>query len=87
VSSQTEHPELVFRLLEIVAAPEFQAKNIETCHLPITKSGVRHELVQNDPFLSGVTYMIDYTTFLPNHPNFVSYSSIFYKSNTVSTDG
>lgn len=80
VSSQTEHPELVSRLLEIVAGPEFQAKNVKTCHLPITKSGVQHEVVQNDPFLSRVTYMIDYTTFLPNHPDFVNYSSIFYKA-------
>ncbi|MCD5406222.1 MAG: extracellular solute-binding protein [Desulfotomaculum sp.] len=80
VSAQTEHPELVTRLLELVAAPEFQAANVETGHLPITKSGIKHERVQADPFLSTVTYMIEYTTFQPNHPDFVSYGGAFYKA-------
>jgi inositol-phosphate transport system substrate-binding protein len=81
VSSQTEHPELVIRLLELVAAPEYQAKHsVETFHLPINKSGADVEEFKNDEFLSTVTYMLDYTTFLPNHADFNKYADAYFKA-------
>lgn len=81
VSAQTEHPDLVKRLLELVAAPEYQVKHsIETCHLPINKSGAEDSEFQKDAYLSSVTYMLDYTTFLPNNQNFNKYSDALYKA-------
>lgn len=81
VSSQTENPDLVKRLLEIVAAPEYQVKHsVETYHLPINKSGAADAEFKKDEFLSSVTYMLDYTSFIPNNQNFNQYSDAFYKA-------
>ncbi|WAA10538.1 ABC transporter substrate-binding protein [Fervidibacillus albus] len=81
VSSQTEHPELVIRLLELVADPEYQATHsVETFHLPITKSGAEVERFQEDEFLSSITYMLDYTTFLPNHADFNKYGDAYFNA-------
>lgn len=81
VSSQTEHPDLVMRLLELVAAPEYQVNHsVETCHLPINKSGAADEEFANDAYLSSVTYMLDYTSFIPNNENFNKYADAYYKA-------
>jgi inositol-phosphate transport system substrate-binding protein len=79
VSSQTEHPELVKRLLELVADPELQTEhNVNTSHLPITKGGAEHPDYKADVTLGKVAYMSDYTTFLPNHEGYPKYSNALF---------
>lgn len=81
VSSQTKNPELVKRLLELVAAPEYQVNHsLETCHLPINKSGAADAEFVKDEYLSSVAYMLDYTTFMPNNENFNKYADAVYKA-------
>ncbi|WAA13784.1 sugar ABC transporter substrate-binding protein [Fervidibacillus halotolerans] len=81
VSSQTVHPDLVIRLLELVAKPEYQAKHsVETFHLPIHERGSEVEQFKNDEFLSQITYMLDYTTFLPNHADFNKYGDAYFNA-------
>jgi inositol-phosphate transport system substrate-binding protein len=79
VSSQTEHPDLVKRLLELVADPKLQTEhNVKTFHLPVTKGGAEDPEFKADLTLGSVAYMTDYTTFLPNHEDFPKYSKAVF---------
>jgi inositol-phosphate transport system substrate-binding protein len=81
VSAQTEHPELVKRLLELVATPALQTEhNIKTFHLPVTKGGAEHPDFKADVTLGKVAYMSDYTTFPPNHEGFPKYSKAVFNA-------
>ncbi|GMB09738.1 carbohydrate ABC transporter substrate-binding protein (CUT1 family) [Thermolongibacillus altinsuensis] len=81
VSSQTEHPELVKRLLELVADPALQTEhNVKTFHLPVTKGGAEHPDFKANITLGKVAYMTEYTTFLPNHEGFPKYSKAVFNA-------
>jgi inositol-phosphate transport system substrate-binding protein len=75
VSSQTKHPDLVKRLLELVADPKLQVNHdLKTYHLPFTKSAAEDPEFKKDVTLGQVTYMLDYTNYLPNLEKFPKYS-------------
>ncbi|UOF89593.1 extracellular solute-binding protein [Fodinisporobacter ferrooxydans] len=75
VSSQTKHADLVERLLELVAAPKYQVKHdLTTFHLPVTKSAAEDPAFKADVTLGNVSYMTNYTTFIPNLDKFPQYS-------------
>ena len=79
VSAQTKHPDLVKRLLELVASPKLQSvHDLKTYHMPVTKSAAEDPTYKADVTLGSVTYMTDYTTFLPNNDGFNSYSNDVY---------
>ncbi|MGG5252660.1 sugar ABC transporter substrate-binding protein [Neobacillus sp. SM06] len=81
VSSQTKYPQLVERLLELVADPNLQAEHdIKTAHLPVTKSAAEVPEFKADVTLGKVTYMTDYTTFLPNNEGFPKYSAAVFNA-------
>jgi inositol-phosphate transport system substrate-binding protein len=75
VSSHTKHPDLVKRLLELVADPKLQVKHdLTTYHLPVTKSAAEDPTFKADVTLGQVSYMTNYTTFVPNLDKFPQYS-------------
>ncbi|WP_211241933.1 sugar ABC transporter substrate-binding protein [Ectobacillus panaciterrae] len=79
VSSQTKHPELVQRLLKLVADSKLQAEHdVTTTHLPVTKKAAEEPKFKENITLSKVTYMLDYTTFLPNAQGFPTYSKAIF---------
>lgn len=81
VSAKAKHPELVKRLLELVADPKLQtAHDLKTAHLPVTKSAAEAPDFKADITLGKVAYMSDYTTFVPNHEGFNQYSGAVYKA-------
>jgi inositol-phosphate transport system substrate-binding protein len=81
VSSQTKNPELVMRLLELTAAPKYQAKHaVTTYHLPFTKGGAEAAEFKSNKFLSSVTYYLDYTTFQPVNEEFNKFADTLYKA-------
>jgi len=81
VSSQTKYPELVKRLLELVANPALQTEhNLKTFHLPVTKGGAEDPNFKADVTLGKVAYMSEYTTFLPNHEGFPKYSRAVFNA-------
>ncbi|MGP7817379.1 sugar ABC transporter substrate-binding protein [Niallia sp. 01092] len=81
VSSQTEHPELVKRLLELVSDPALQTEhNVKTMHLPVTKAGAEDPNFKADITLGSVAYMSEYTTFLPNHEAYPKYSKAVFNA-------
>jgi len=68
VSKQTQHPDLVQRLLTDVSAPDFQkAHAVQSSHIPFTKEG--QDLVKDHVWLNTVSYMTQYSKFVPNHPD------------------
>lgn len=81
ISSNTEHPDICKRLLEIVADPELQLKHaIDTFHLPITKDVTELEEFQKQEALYETMYMLEYTTFVPNHEDFPAYSQAVFEA-------
>jgi inositol-phosphate transport system substrate-binding protein len=74
-SKKTKHPDLVKRLLVEVSAPEFQkAHAVPSSHIPFTKEG--QELAKDSEWLTTVSYMTNYSRFVPNHPDEPKYEKI-----------
>jgi inositol-phosphate transport system substrate-binding protein len=80
VAAQSEHDELSVRLLSHVATPELDLRALESGHLPALESTRALPEFQEDPFLSQVVYMLDYTTAQPVHEGFGRYADIFFRS-------
>ena len=81
ISAQSEHPDLALALIAKVTTDEANTRHaINSTHLGILKSQADYEAYKADVFLSDVLYMLDYTTFLPNNPNWGPYSTITYEA-------
>ena len=81
ISAQTEHPDLALALIAKATTDEANTRHaINSTHLGILKSQASYEAYAADAFLSDVLYMLDYTTFLPNSPNWGPYSTITYEA-------
>ncbi|RLC68001.1 MAG: hypothetical protein DRI48_00790 [Chloroflexi bacterium] len=81
ISAQSEHPDLALALIAKVTTDEANTRHaINSTHLGILKSQAGYEPYKADRFLSDVLYMLDYTTFLPNNPNWGTYSTITYEA-------
>jgi len=81
ISAQSEHPDLALALIAKVTTDEANTRHaINSTHLGILKSQANYEPYAQDAFLSDVLYMLDYTTFLPNNPNWGPYATISYEA-------
>ena len=81
ISSASEHPDLALALIAKATTDEANTRHaINSTHLGILKSQASYEPYKTDRFLSDVLYMLDYTTFLPNNPNWGPYSTITYEA-------
>ena len=77
VTKQAEDPELAFRLAALTAKPELVAKHaIGSGHLTIRKTNAPE--YEAWKFGTAVTYMLDYTTTLPNHAKWSVYHRAVY---------
>ena len=81
VSAQTEHPDLALALIAKATTDEANTRHaINSTHLGILKSQADYEPYAQDAFLSDVLYMLDYTTFLPNNPNWGPYATMTFEA-------
>lgn len=79
VSSDTDHPEYARRLLEHVSAPELQARHgVESSHIPFTEAGQEQPEVEANQWLSRVSYLIEFSRFMPNDPDSPTYGDIVF---------
>ena len=79
ITKASKHPDLAFRLLTEASAPDLNAKHAVTSgHLAIRKAELSDPTYAKDRFAKEVAYMLDYTTFLPNNPNFGPMDEIIY---------
>ncbi len=73
--------EIAFVLVTLVTLPTFNSKHaVQSAHLAITRSQVMETQYSEDWFLQDVAYMLEYTTFIPNHPDWGKYSRIVFNA-------
>ena len=81
ISSQCKHPELALALIDKVTNYGPNTRHaIASTHLGILKGQTEYKFYKTSRLLSEALYMLDYTTFLPNNPNWGSYSSLVYEA-------
>ena len=80
VTSYSKNQELAFRVIANATTPELNSKHaVESAHLAILKSQTTDPTYQKDKFLLATGYMLEYTTFIPNHPRFGTYDEVLYR--------
>ncbi|GAH85030.1 unnamed protein product, partial [marine sediment metagenome] len=81
VSSQSKHPDLAVALIAKVTNYGPNTRHaVASTHLGILKGQTEYKFYKGSRLLSEALYMLDYTTFLPNNPNWGTYSTITYEA-------
>jgi len=81
VSSQCKHPDLAVALIAKVTNYGPNTRHaIASTHLGILKGQTEYKFYKQSRLLSETVYMLDYTTFLPNNPNWGPYSTVTYEA-------
>ena len=79
ISSQCEHPDLALLVIARATTKALNTRHaVESAHLGILKSQVDYAPYAGDRLLSEVTYLLEFTTFLPNSPNWSAWSEAFF---------
>lgn len=77
VSARSPNKDLAVRLLAYVTVPDLDAKHaVGSAHLPVLRTTAR---VINDRFLKDVSYLLDYTTFAPAHPDLSKWQDAVFR--------
>jgi inositol-phosphate transport system substrate-binding protein len=77
VAATSKNKDLAIRLLADTMAPDLDAKHaVGSGHLPILKRTVA---LVNDRFLKEVSYLLNYTTFQPPHPDLPKWQDAFFR--------
>jgi inositol-phosphate transport system substrate-binding protein len=80
VTANSKNPELAFRVIANATTPELNSKHsVTSAHLAILKSQTTDPTYAKEKFLLQTGYMLDYTTFIPNHPKFGQYDEVLYR--------
>ena len=88
VSSQCKHPDLAVALIAKVTNYGPNTRHaIASTHLGILKGQTDYKFYKESRLLSEALYMLDYTTFLPNSPNWGTYSNITYEALAACVSG
>ena len=81
VSAQCEHPDLAVALIAKVTAYGPNTRHaLSSNHMGILKNQMDYKFYKQNRMIKEALYMLDYTTFLPNNPNWGSYSNLFYEA-------
>lgn len=80
VTESSENQELAFRLLAHATTPELNSRHsVESAHLAVLTTQEDDPTYAEDEFLSAASYMSDYTTFIPNHPDYGAYDEVLFR--------
>lgn len=78
ISADSERPDVAMALLAAITTPEANNRHaIDSSHLGILVTQIESEEYA-DTLLGEWHYMLDYTTFLPNHPGWNSWSEAYW---------
>ncbi len=81
ISSQSEHPTITFQILTLASAPDLVAQHaVTSTHLAVRQAATQEPVYQADAFLQAVSYMLDYTTYIPNHEQEGEYRTALYEA-------
>jgi inositol-phosphate transport system substrate-binding protein len=79
ISSSSENPDVAMALIAAVTTPDANNRHaIDSFHLGILSTQIESSDYQDNALLSGAHYMLDYTTALPNHPGWNSWSGAYF---------
>lgn len=79
VSASSKHPDVAMALLAAITTPEANNRHaIESAHLGILNAQLESEDYKNARFLSLTHPMLEYTTFIPNHPSWGAWSEAYW---------
>ncbi|HXF82104.1 MAG TPA: extracellular solute-binding protein [bacterium] len=77
VSAKSANKDLTVRLLAYTTVPDLDAKHaVGSAHLPVLRTTAR---VINDRFLKSVSYLLNYTTFAPAHPDLSKWQDAVFR--------
>jgi inositol-phosphate transport system substrate-binding protein len=77
VAARSGQKELAVRLLAYTTVPDLDAKHaVGSAHLPVLKSTAR---LVNDRFLKEVSYLLNYTSFQPAHPDLSKWQDALFR--------
>ncbi|RLE56415.1 MAG: hypothetical protein DRJ32_07955, partial [Thermoprotei archaeon] len=66
VTSQSKYPEIAFLLIALATSAPLDAIHaVESGHLPVRSTTVKHPMYMKSKFHTEVAYMLDYTSFEP----------------------
>ena len=81
VNADSPNHEAAVRLLAAVQDPEIEKNHfLRSLRPPILRSSTELDEYQADPFIQGITYMLDYSTFQPLHPSLGQYSDSYWRT-------
>jgi inositol-phosphate transport system substrate-binding protein len=79
VSSGSDNVDIAMALIAAVTTPDANNRHaIDSFHLGILNTQIESEAYQNNPAVNQAHYMLDHTTFLPNHPGWNSWSNAYF---------
>lgn len=77
VSTGSKNKDLAVRLLAYTTVPDLDAKHaVGSAHLPVLRATAR---LVNDRFLKDVSYLLNYTTFQPSHPDLSKWQDALFR--------
>ena len=80
ISSKSKNPDLAFRLISAITTDEANTRHaVGSGHLGILETQSSFEPYTKDKFLTAVTYMLEFTTFIPNNPNWGVYNTAWFE--------
>ena len=81
ISSQSEYPDVAFQILTLASASDLVAQySVDSAHLAVRRAATQDPVYQADDFLQAVSYVLDYTTFGPNHEQEGEYKTALYEA-------
>ena len=88
VAAGSPQPELALRLIADATTPQLNSQHsVTSAHLAILTTQSKDPTYQKDKFLLATQYMLDYTTFIPNHPKFGTYDEVVFRFLTAVEQG
>jgi inositol-phosphate transport system substrate-binding protein len=79
ISSSSEHPDIDAALIAAVTTPEANNRHaLGSFHLGILNAQIDSEEYSGDQALSQAHYMLGYTSAIPNHPGWTSWSNAYW---------
>jgi inositol-phosphate transport system substrate-binding protein len=85
LSAASKNKDLAMRLLAYTTVPDLDAKHaVGSAHLPILR---RTAAMVNHRFLKEVSYLLTYTTFLPQHPDLPKWQDAMFRGVSAAESG
>jgi inositol-phosphate transport system substrate-binding protein len=85
ITAASKNKDLAMRLLAYTTVPDLDAKHaVGSAHLPILRATAR---LVNNKFLKEVSYLLNFTTFAPTHPDLSKWQDAVYRGVSATESG